>query len=333
MNGGVLTRLIKCDTASADVRVIIMTGAKGRIERSIMRVVGIDECVTKPVKHAMLFDAVATSVVGAARKAKSERPIEEVPIRPDVRILVAEDNPVNQKVAVRQLAKAGYAADAVANGIEAVEAVSRHDYALVLMDVQMPEMDGFAATREIRRREVAGRHLPIVALTANAMAGDRERCLAAGMDDYMHKPFSEAELARILDAHVPPPSSDPLDPGVIENLREVGGGGDDFVVELAEIYLADAPPRIAVIRDALRTDNAAKLAGAAHTLKSSSGNIGAVLVRDLCTELETIARAGETSRAAAKVEELEREYVRVEHHLRGVIAASKVERRPLRPPS
>ena len=323
MNGVVFTRLIKCDPTFADVRVIVVTSTGSRVEPSIMRVVGIDECVTKPVKHAALFDAVATSVVGAVRKAQTEKARVEVPIRSDVRILVAEDNPVNQKVAVRQLAKAGYAADAVANGIEAVEAVRRHEYALVLMDVQMPEMDGFAATREIRRREIAGRRVPIIALTANAMAGDRERCLEAGMDDYMQKPFSEAELARVLSAHVPPPATEPLDSGVIENLREVGGGSDDFVAELAEIYLADAPPRIAVIRDALRADNAAKLAGAAHTLKSSSGNIGAVMVRDLCTELETMARAGETSRAAATVAELEREYVRVEQHLRSVIAASQ----------
>ncbi len=326
MNGIVFARLVKCDTATVDTRIIILTSLANRIEPSIMRVVGIDECVTKPVKHSALFDAVATSVAGAVRKPKTEQVREPVPIRSDVRVLVAEDNPVNQKVAIRQLAKAGYAADAVANGIEAVEAVSRHDYALVLMDVQMPEMDGFAATREIRRIEERGRRLPIIALTANALAGDRERCLAAGMDDYMHKPFTETELARVLSTYVPPPSVEPLDPVVIANLREVGGGSDDFVAELAGIYLEDAPPRIAVMRDAVRTDNAAKLAGAAHALKSSSGNIGAAVVRDLCTELETIGRAGDTSQAAATVEALEREYARAAEQLRGVIAAASQRR-------
>jgi len=329
MNGLVLSRLIKCDKALSGAHIIVLTSMAQRIEPSIMRVVGIDDCLTRPVKQSTLFDAIIKSVAGIAPVARLPQPAAAVPLRDDVRILIAEDNPVNQKVALRQLEKLGFAADAVANGVEAVEAVSRSDYAMVLMDVQMPEMDGFTATREIRQRE-DGRHIPIVALTANALAGDRERCLAAGMDDYLQKPFAEGELARVLRRFVPPPAAEPepdvappappLDAEVIGNLREVGGGSDEFIRELANIYLSDAPSRLTSLREALRDNNAAELASAAHALKSSSGNIGAAAVRDLCTELETIGRSGAMDTAAAKVAELESEYRRAEAELRRIAA-------------
>ena len=319
MNGLVLSRLIKCDKAIGGAHIIIITSTANRIETSILRVVGIDECLTRPVKQSTLFDAIANSVAGIAPAAAQQKSREAVPIRPDVRVLVAEDNPVNQKVALRQLERLGFAADAVANGVEAVEAVSRHDYALVLMDVQMPEMDGFGATREIRRREGSQKHVPIVALTANALAGDRERCLEAGMDDYLQKPFNESELARVMLTFVPEVAT-PLDASVLANLREVSGD-DAFLKELANIYLDDAPTRLAAVRDAVRTNDPARLASAAHALKSSSGNIGAAVVRDLCTELESIGRGGELDGAAAKVERLEAEFERAERELRSLISA------------
>ena len=320
INGLVLSRLIKSDRAIAGAHIIILTSMAEKIEPSIMRVVGIDECLTRPVKQSTLFDAIATSVAGIAKPVQPTQAREALPMRTDVRILVAEDNPVNQKVALRQLERLGFTADAVANGVEAVEAVSRSDYSLVLMDVQMPEMDGFAATREIRRREGARKHVPIVALTANALAGDRERCLEAGMDDYLQKPFSEGELGRVLTAFIPPAGPAPLDDAVLANLREVSGGDDAFVKELANIYLADAPPRLAALQHAVATSDAAGLANAAHALKSSSGNIGAAVVRDLCGELESIGRGGAMGGAAAKVDRLLAEYGRVERELRRMTA-------------
>jgi two-component system, sensor histidine kinase and response regulator len=316
MNGLVLARLIKCDRAIADAHIILVTAIAGRIDPPILRVVGIDGCLVRPVKHSALFDAIANAVSGnAPPRPDSQQPREAAPLRSDVRILVAEDNPVNQKVALRQLQRLGYAADAVADGVEALEAVGRVRYDLVLMDVQMPEMDGFEATREIRRTRS---RVPIVALTANALAGDRERCLQAGMDDYLQKPFSEAELLRVLRAFVPQPQASPLDEHVLDGLREVTGGGDEFIRELAALYLDDAPSRLTEIRKAMRDSDAARLANAAHALKSSSGNIGAAAVRDLCTELEAAGRRGAVD--ARKVEQLEREFARAEEELRRIAA-------------
>lgn len=165
-------------------------------------------CLTKPIRQSQLYDMIVrvlngsgeqTGQPGAPQKpahfyGPEERRHHPVPRR----VLVVEDNEVNQKVALRLLQRAGYFADLASNGKQAVEAVSGQQYDLVLMDVQMPVMDGFEATAEIRRRESAGRHTPIVAMTANAMAGDRERCLAAGMDDYLSKPIRLEELRRVL---------------------------------------------------------------------------------------------------------------------------------------
>ncbi|HVE71716.1 MAG TPA: response regulator [Thermoanaerobaculia bacterium] len=315
MNGLVLSRLIKCDRDLAHTHIIIITSMAARVELPILRVVGIDECLTRPLKQSALFGAIATSLAGEVLQhsahAKRDKPAT---IRTDVRVLVAEDNPVNQKVAVRQLARVGIAADAVANGIEAVEAVSRGDYALVLMDVQMPEMDGFAAAKELRRR---GAVVPIVALTANALTGDRERCLAAGMDDYLAKPIVEEELVRVVDRYLPPEDGSPLDKKMLDRLREVG---PDFLREIAKIYLDDAPARLVALREAVEQRDSRAIFTAAHAFKSGSGNIGAMVVHDLCAELEAMGRHGNLSGVTEKLAELERESARVEQALSALAA-------------
>ena len=310
MNGLVLSRLIKSDRDLAETRIIIISSLSERVELPILRVVGVDACLARPVKQSSLFDAIANSMAGGTwgrASARPERAEARSTLRTDVRLLIAEDNPVNQRVALRQLERVGVSADAVANGIEAVEAVSRGDYALVLMDVQMPEMDGFAAAKELRRR---GATVPIVALTANALSGDRERCLAAGMDDYLSKPIVEEELVRILDRFLPRP---PLDEQVLDRLRAVS---PDFVREIAVIYLEDSPARVAALREAVQRRDAHAIATAAHAFKSGSGNIGALALSDLCGELEVLGRGRDVSAATEKFAELEREYERVQQALR-----------------
>jgi CheY-like chemotaxis protein/HPt (histidine-containing phosphotransfer) domain-containing protein len=315
MNGVVLSRLIKSDRALSAAHIIMLSSMAQRLETPMMRVVGIDECLTKPVKQSALFDAIARSLSGAVAEPAPDPSIPAAKIRDDVRILIAEDNPVNQKVALRQLQKLGFAADAVANGVEAIEAVSRGAYSLVLMDVQMPEMDGITAARELRSSGVT---LPIVALTANALSGDREKCLEAGMDDYLSKPIVESELARVLRRHLAAapseaPAAEPpaFDEAAVANLRALGDG---FFDELATIYLDDAPQRLAAIRDAAANNDAAGVASAAHALKSSSGNIGAETMRQLCAALEAAGQQGVVD--SELIARLEKAYATVEHRLR-----------------
>jgi CheY-like chemotaxis protein len=219
MDGFALARAIRRDPAINDMHLILLTAfdERGQGEEALQS--GFSAYLVKPVKRSHLLDAIATVATSKAQ------PVNRPPSRskstgfvPRVRLarsdalnagrllLLVEDNPANQKLALTQLEKLGYVADAVMNGREAVDAVARGDtdYALILMDVQMPEMDGFAATKAIRRVEMTtGKHIPIVAMTANAMQGDREACLAVGMDDYISKPVNREKLREALERWLP----------------------------------------------------------------------------------------------------------------------------------
>jgi CheY-like chemotaxis protein/HPt (histidine-containing phosphotransfer) domain-containing protein len=313
MNGVMLTRLIKCDKQIAATCVLMLSSMMNRVDAATMRIVGIETCLTKPVKQSVLYNAIVTALSGRGRgrAAAAHATIERPALRANARILVAEDNAVNQKLAVRQLEKLGLKADTVANGIEAVEALSRVAYDVVLMDCQMPEMDGYTASREIRGLEAGRRRTPIIALTANALEGDRERCLAAGMDDYVTKPVSEADLARVLARYIPADEASPLDEEVVSRLQALSSDDSDFLGELASLYLGDAPARLAAMREAVASGDAETFASAAHALKSSSGNVGATRMRDLASSLETIGKSGTTEGAQAVLDEADAELERV----------------------
>jgi CheY-like chemotaxis protein len=200
MDGLTLARVMKADPALARLPLVMLTSVVQRGHSMLAREAGISAYLTKPVRQSQLFDCVAT-VLGAA-VAPEMPPVPAATLRlprQTPRILVAEDNIVNQRVSVRLLEKLGYRADVAANGYEAVAALERIPYAMVFMDVHMPDMDGYAATAEIRQREGGSRHVPIIAMTANALEGDREKCLAAGMDDYLSKPVRQADLQAILE--------------------------------------------------------------------------------------------------------------------------------------
>ncbi len=254
------------------------------------------------------------------------------------RVLIAEDNIVNQMVAVKMVENAGLRADVVANGLEALEALDRIPYDLVLMDCQMPEMDGYDATRAIRARETT-RHTPIVAMTANAMPRDRERCLACGMDDYVPKPVRRSELFAILDRLLPRPAwADPLpsaeapaatrgpastlDDRILDELRSLSPNGFRAILRQ---FLASAPAKIDKLRDALAAGDRDALQRAAHNLKASAGNVGAAALAAWCQELETLAEA-RLDGAAVLVQEIGDEWDRVRPPLEdaGAAAATRI---------
>jgi two-component system sensor histidine kinase/response regulator len=228
------------------------------------------------------------------------------------RVLLVEDNPVNQALAVAILAKLGYGAEVVDNGREAVEAVALGDYGAVLMDCQLPVMDGYQATAEIRRREGTGRHTPIIAMTAAALPGDRERCLAAGMDDYIAKPVLvrgvQAALSRWLGGEATAPqtsaSADPADPAEpAEPARDVldpdrwaelgqldsAGNGSGFLRMLVDCFLARAPADLASLRAAVERGDAMAIHHVAHRLKGAAATLGSPGMVNLCQELEGLA--------------------------------------------
>ncbi|HUR23658.1 MAG TPA: response regulator [Acidimicrobiales bacterium] len=220
-----LCRLIRADAALQRLRVVMLTSASSARAGTCESVAAY---LTKPVRPSELFDALrAVLAVGAATPPEPvavQAPAPEPSVAGTVRVLVAEDNPVNQKVAAAMLKRLGYRVDVVANGSEAVDAVEHVPYAAVLMDCQMPEMNGYEATEEIRRRETPGHHIPIVALTASAIKGDEDRCLAAGMDAYVTKPVTVkalgAALSRLLDTGGDAAAHEALDKETLHHLLE-----------------------------------------------------------------------------------------------------------------
>lgn len=208
MDGFTLARLIKAEPALVSTRLIILSSIGKRGHGQAAKQAGIDAYLTKPIRQSQLYDSIAR-VMSNVDKSASEplvtrHSLAEAQAAVRVKVLLAEDSIVNQKVAVRMLEKLGCRVDAVANGLEAVEALGRIPYDLVFMNCQMPEMDGYLATGAIRERESAmDGHIPIIAMTANAMAGDRERCLEAGMDDYISKPVKSEQLLGIVRRWVP----------------------------------------------------------------------------------------------------------------------------------
>jgi two-component system, sensor histidine kinase and response regulator len=345
MDGMELAHRIKSEPSITSTGLILLTSVGLRGEAEQARRVGFSAYLTKPVRQSKLFDAIAT--VMSLHEGKVSSPEPEAPIvtrhslkeaRAHVReqlwrahVLVAEDNPVNQKVAARMLERLGYRADVAANGLEALDALSRIPYAAVLMDLQMPEMDGYAATAEIRRREGDARHTPIIAMTANALEGDREKAIEAGMDEYIAKPVKAEELDATLkrwlsqpdeartaseeasiDSGAPPTEEPVIDRSLLENLRELqGDGAPDILNDLIELFLSDVPLQLADLREAAEAGESHSVERIAHTLKGSAANMGALRMQALLAELEEIGRSEELGAAPEWISRVEEEFGRV----------------------
>ncbi len=264
--------------------------------------------LTKPIRPSQLYDALV-DVLGPRAPAPVTAPASEPAAAPpgDLRILVAEDNAVNQQLVLALLGKLGYRADIASNGLEALSALERARYDVVLMDVQMPELDGLEATRRIHARW--GEERPrIIAVTAGVLDDEREQCLAAGMDDFVSKPIRGEELAAAL-ARLRPASAAALD-----ELRE--SVGDETTAALVETFLAQGPALVARLRQSVDEGDAAGLRLAAHTLKSNANTFGGSALAEVCQELERIGAAGAVDGASELVGRAETEYERLEAALR-----------------
>ncbi len=280
--------------------------------------------LAKPVKASQLYNALVKALAEHVEQPDAGEPVAEVskPATSSLRILLAEDNAVNQKVALRLLEQLGYHADVAANGLEALEALERQPYDVVLMDVQMPELDGLDAARRICERWPADVRPHIVAMTANAMPEDREACLAAGMHDYLAKPIRPNELAMALsrtrtleDTGTPRAqrAAASLDASAVESLRDLGG--EEFMAEVIDAFLTDAPTLVETLRTTYEQGDTEGLRRTAHTLKSNGQTFGARRFSELCRELEERAKSGELDGIAGLLDRIEREYAALEETL------------------
>jgi CheY-like chemotaxis protein/HPt (histidine-containing phosphotransfer) domain-containing protein len=336
-----------------------------KVSPESMRDAGVEAVLAKPVRQSQLLEAFKMAMSSASeprslapglmelREAESAEPVAAP--APKLRLLVAEDNPVNQKVALHQLQKLGYSAMAVDNGRLALDAIGANGYDIVFMDCQMPELDGYAATRELRRREGTERHTWIIAMTANSLEGDREKCLATGMDDYISKPVKPEKLEEAIQrflsraaeeaarekgerkevkpapepvAPAPAPAPIPAEPRgpaidleILSCFRDMEENGESLLDQLIGVFLDNSPKLLHEAREGLAKRSGEMLAHAAHTLKGSCSNFGAERLRAVCQELENAGHAQNFSQATELLVSVENEFKYVQEALERECAA------------
>ena len=318
MDGIAFARAIRSDPQLASMPLIMLSSLE--LDEGPVREAGIAYRLTRPVRQSDLYDCLMSAMPGKISAATVPQHAQRSAPKLRAHVLLVEDHPVNQEVALHMLELLGCRTAVANHGREAIDAWERAAFDLVLMDCEMPEMDGFEATAEIRRREAAqtnGRRIPIVALTAAAVAGDREKCLAAGMDDYVTKPFSYDQLERSLRRWLPAAGAlgktpSHIDLQVLERMRALGGnGGASLVTKLIGVYLGDAPGRLRSLQEAVTRGDTATMGATAHAIKSASANLGATALSELCRRMEGLGRASSTSGADGLLAEIEAEYARV----------------------
>jgi PAS domain S-box-containing protein len=313
MDGLALAGEIRSRRSKQELPLLLLTSL-GRLPE--VQLAGVFSAqLAKPLKASQLYNMLLQLLsAGEAGDETAEVATDgKRATTSSLRILLAEDNPMNQKVALRLLERLGYSADVAANGLEALAALERQPYDVVLMDVQMPELDGLDATRRICERWPPESRPHIVAMTANALPEDREACFAAGMNDYVAKPIRADELAAALKRTRPLRNGNggaeetaiELDADALRNLRDLGG--DDFLREVVEAFLTDAPALIASLRTSLEQQNGEELRRAAHTLKSNGATLGAEEFAELCRTVEQQAKVGHLDGLSRLVDRIEQE--------------------------
>ena len=342
MDGLSVAREIRSRFGAGGPRLIVLSSVGTLADPATIRDLGITTWLRKPVRVADLLRCLA-EVSGASIQTLTNASIQPSRHRLHARVLLVEDNPVNQLIAGEMLSGLACQVTVANNGLEALEALKRSQFDVVLMDCQMPELDGYETTRELRRMEAGGNtHLTVIALTANALDGDRERCLAAGMDDYLPKPFKRDQLFSVLARHLsrdeakgePPESashglsspdlSSPdlalrraaqmddaatavIDEQALANIRAIAPGGM-LLQKVLRAYLDSAPRLVEDFAANLSSGETRKLHLAVHTLKSSSANVGAMKLSALCKEMEANVRSGELESISSKAGLLKQEH-------------------------
>jgi CheY-like chemotaxis protein/HPt (histidine-containing phosphotransfer) domain-containing protein len=343
MDGWAFASAVKADPALRATRLIAITGMDERLDQQALSEKGFDAFLTKPLKQSRLFDAIAASAFNGASMESADvapRPAPAQQAPAGVRVLVAEDNEVNQFVARKLLATRGYTCDMVGNGRQAVQAVSKTKYNIVLMDCAMPDMDGFSATRAIRAAEAAtpgAKRLPIIALTAEAVRGDREKCRDAGMDEYVSKPIDPADLFEKIQRLILPPEASlpaaehaaekgdshlfskaappPLDVAALldRSLSDV-----DFAKETLERFRTRVDDDLVTIRRHVADRAPAEVARLAHGLKGVAAHIGAASLREIAARIESLGQSADLERIEATLGELQHA---IEHCVKHIPAA------------
>jgi two-component system, sensor histidine kinase and response regulator len=340
-----LVRTIRARADIAKVRLVVLT--RRQLDLQNARDAGIDACLGKPVRQTVLYECLVNMMAGRPQEAGAAPVVYEpvsTPAATRGNILLVEDNLINQQVALGILQIQGYSVTVVSNGREALDAHAQGAFDLILMDCHMPEMDGFEATMEIRGRERSsiGKRVPIIALTANAMAQDREECLNSGMDDHLSKPFSmqtmqdmldrwmpqaastKSEAAAELATRAPAEAAEVLDRRVLDQLSTLLK--PERLARAINLYLAESPELIQKLKQAAAASDAPEIVRSAHSLKSSSANLGAKLLSRYCGDIEASARRADAEEACKIFAKIETEYGCVETALTAefeLLAASK----------
>jgi signal transduction histidine kinase/DNA-binding response OmpR family regulator len=333
MDGFGLVQEIKQRTTLSTSTIMMLTSGAQRGDAARCGELGISAFLVKPVRQAELREAISRVLtpmepIGAVPMITQSTLEDDRDPRKALHVLLAEDNAVNQKLATRLLEKRGHQVVLAINGKQALAALEKTAFDLVLMDVQMPEMDGLEATRQLREREQGtGKHQPVVAMTALVMKGDRERCIEAGMDGYLSKPIRQQDLDEVLDTYVvrervdftPAPEAAPQEPSVATaELLERIDGDRVFLAELLDLFRKDYPAQMQIAHEAARNGDAASLQRVGHALKGALGNLSASHASHLCSDIEAMGRSGNIQFAPAAVNELEKELARVVEILDGL---------------
>ncbi|MBW4614431.1 MAG: response regulator [Desmonostoc vinosum HA7617-LM4] len=324
-DGMTLGEQIKANSVMAELPLIMLTSTNQRDEVQRALKIGFAAYLVKPVKPSQLFDIIMIILGTKPEPEQAESAVNsskncDYPTKPKLRILLAEDNLVNQKVALKQLQNLGYKADVAANGQEVLQLLEKIPYDLILMDCQMPILDGLDTTKEIHRLQessfVNHRRPVVVAMTANAMKEDRQMCLDAGMDDYLSKPVAKEKLAEVLDHWasiilktqpvISSTETDSLELAIDwQHLHQLSENNPEFELELLQIFVEDTQPRLEVVKSAIATSDFLQISREAHHLKGASANIGATTMRLAAEKLEQLAHQSERRGSSELILELE----------------------------